>query len=76
MKTKIAIIGSTGSVGSTALKVISKNKKNFSVILLVCNSNLRKIFHQIKIYSPKFIYIKNLNTRDIIKKKIKKKYFF
>ena len=76
MKIKVAIIGSTGSVGSTALKVISKNKKNFSVILLVCNSNLRKILHQIKIYSPKFIFIKNLYARNVIKKKIKNKIFF
>ena len=31
MKKKIAILGSTGSIGSTSLNIFSKNKKNFQL---------------------------------------------
>ena len=33
MKTKIAILGSTGSIGTTLLNIIKKDKKNFQVEL-------------------------------------------
>ena len=34
MKLKISILGSTGSIGSTTLKIIDKKKKLFSINLL------------------------------------------
>ena len=34
MKKKIAILGSTGSIGKSTLEVIRKYKKNFNIILL------------------------------------------
>ena len=34
MKKKIAILGSTGSIGKTSLKIIARDKKNFKVELL------------------------------------------
>ena len=34
MKKKICILGSTGSIGKTTLEIISKNKKDFDVVLL------------------------------------------
>ena len=37
MKKKIAILGSTGSIGKTLLKIIEKDKKNFDVVLLTAN---------------------------------------
>ena len=37
MKKKIAILGSTGSIGETTLKIIKKDKKNFVVNLLTTN---------------------------------------
>lgn len=75
IKKKIAILGSTGSIGKTTLSIIEKNLKKFSIELLVCNSNLKDISLQIKKYSPKYVYINNLKTRfQIKKKKIKKKF--
>ena len=40
MKKTIAILGSTGSIGQSLLKVISKYKKKFKIILLAANKNL------------------------------------
>ena len=43
MKRKIAILGSTGSIGKSTLEVIKKDKKNFDVILLSANNNYKKL---------------------------------
>ena len=39
MKIKIAILGSTGSVGKSTIKIIKDNPKNFDVVLLTANNN-------------------------------------
>ena len=71
MKKKIAILGSTGSIGSTSLNIFSKNKKNFSIILLSANSNYSVICNQIKKYRPKFFIINDINVFEKVKKKYK-----
>ena len=42
----IYILGSTGSVGTTTLKIINKDKRNFNIKLLTTNKNVNKIFKQ------------------------------
>ena len=59
MKKKIAILGSTGSIGNTTLKIINKNKNHFQVDLLTTNKNIKKIFNQSKKYKVKNIVIHN-----------------
>ena len=59
MKTKIAILGSTGSIGRSTLEVIKKDKKNFDVILLTANNNYKKLIQQAKEFSVKNVFIKN-----------------
>ena len=41
----VAILGSTGSVGTTTLSVLSKNK-NYRVKLLTANTNVEKVLSQ------------------------------
>ena len=55
IKKKIAILGSTGSIGKSSLNVISLNKNKFNIILLSCNSNYKEIKNQIKTYRPKSV---------------------
>ena len=57
MKKKIAILGSTGSIGLTTLKIINENKKSFQVELLSTNKNVKSIKKQIKIFKVKNIII-------------------
>ena len=45
MKT-LAIIGSTGSIGKSALEVYRNNKKDFKLISLAANTNLNKLEKQ------------------------------
>ena len=39
MKFKIAILGSTGSIGNNTLDIIKKDKKSFEIVLLTANNN-------------------------------------
>ena len=56
-KKKIAILGSTGSIGSTTLDIIYKNKRSFEIELLSTNRNIKKIKSQIKNFKVKNIII-------------------
>lgn len=56
MKT-IAIIGSTGSIGNSAIKVYEKNKNKFKLICLAANTNKPKLLNQIRKYKPKFSFL-------------------
>ena len=69
---KIAILGSTGSIGSTTLKIIKKNKKNFKVQLLSTNSNIKKIFKQAKEFNVKNVIILDKKKIKLWKGKFKK----
>ena len=54
---KIAILGSTGSIGETTLKIIKKDKKNLKINLLTTNKNINKIFKQAKEFKVRSIII-------------------
>jgi 1-deoxy-D-xylulose-5-phosphate reductoisomerase len=59
MKKKIAILGSTGSIGKTLIEIIKKDKKNFEVILLTAHKSYKEILKQAKI-----LQVKNLIITD------------
>ena len=58
-KRKIAILGSTGSIGESTLQVIKKNRSNFILELLTANNNYKKLIRQAKIFKPNNVLIKN-----------------
>ena len=72
MKISISILGSTGSIGKTALKIIDKKKNNFFINLLSANKNFTLISNQIKKYKPKIYVITNKDIYKKIKKKFNK----
>ena len=39
MNQKIAILGSTGSIGKILLNIVKKNKKAFNIVLLTANKD-------------------------------------
>jgi len=57
MKKKIAILGSTGSIGKTLIEIIKKDKKNFEVILLTAHKSYKEILKQAKILKVKNLII-------------------
>ena len=73
MKKKIAILGSTGSIGKSTIDILRKDKKNFDVVLLTTNKNYREILKQAKEFKVRNIVINNNKHYLNLKKKIKNK---
>ena len=59
MKTKIAILGSTGSIGKTLLDIIRKDHKKFEIILLTADKNYKLLLKQAKEFNVKNLIITN-----------------
>jgi len=76
MKMKIGILGSTGSIGKNTVNIIDNNKKDFEVIFLSTNTNVKKLYDQSIKLQPKAVIIFNQkkfikSKKKFIKKKIK-----
>lgn len=52
---KIAILGSTGSIGTQALALIRENPELFSVTVLTCGSNVERLSQQIEEFHPALV---------------------
>ena len=72
MKKKIAILGSTGSIGKSTLEVIKKDIKNFDVVLLTACNNYKKIIQQAREFKAKNVLIRNKKFYLKVKKSLKK----
>ena len=72
MKKKIAILGSTGSIGKNLLNIIKKNKNLFKIILLTANTDHRALFIQAKKYNVKNLIIRDKICFKILKDRCKK----
>ena len=72
MKKKIAILGSTGSIGKTLIEVVKNDKKNFEIILLTTNENINELISQVKKFNVRNIIITN-HKKFLLTKKIFKK---
>ena len=73
MKTKIAILGSTGSIGSTTLEIILKNKSFFKIDLLSTNKNISRLKKQVRIFKVKNVIIHDIKKFDQNKMFFKRK---
>ena len=60
MKKKIAILGSTGSIGKNLVNIIKKDKSSFEVVLLTANKNYKALNKQSKLLNVKFSLLKNV----------------
>tara|TARA_Y100000590_G_scaffold442255_2_gene570125 strand:+ start:2447 stop:3607 length:1161 start_codon:yes stop_codon:yes gene_type:complete len=72
MKKKIAILGSTGSIGRSTLEIIENNKNYFDVILLTANNNYKRLIEQAKKFKAKNVLIRNEKFYPKVKKSLKK----
>ncbi|HPX04293.1 MAG TPA: 1-deoxy-D-xylulose-5-phosphate reductoisomerase [Tenuifilaceae bacterium] len=67
MKRKIAILGSTGSIGTQALDVISNNPDLFQVEVLTANNRVDLLIDQAKKYEPNAVVIANTSKYQLVK---------
>ena len=68
MKKKLAILGSTGSIGKTLIKIIKKDKKNFDIILLTADRNYVELLKQAETLNVKNLIITNEQSYEKLKK--------
>lgn len=54
MISNVAILGSTGSIGTSALRVISRHKDRFKVVALTSNNNRELLAEQAREFSPSY----------------------
>ena len=65
---KIAILGVTGSIGTSLINIIKKDKNNFKIELLTANKNYRKLIKLVKYFNVKNIIITDKKSFLITKK--------
>jgi 1-deoxy-D-xylulose-5-phosphate reductoisomerase len=51
----VAVLGSTGSIGTTALRVLDRQRERFRVTALTANSNGALLREQVRLFSPTFV---------------------
>jgi len=68
---KVVILGSTGSIGKSALEVIRKFPDKYSVLGLAAKSSIHVLEEQIKEFKPKYVAVYEKRAFDEIRDKMK-----
>ena len=71
MKKKIAILGSTGSIGKTLFNILLKEKKNTEILLLTAHKSHKILLKQAKALNVKNLILTNKKDYEILKEKTK-----
>ena len=71
MKRRIAILGSTGSIGKQTLEVIEQNPQYFEVEVITGNNNIILLAEQAKKYKPNMVVVSNESLYEDLKKLLK-----
>ena len=69
---KIVILGSTGSVGTNALDIISRHKDKFRVVGLSAHSNTKLLARQINLFKPRLVALGDISQYSELKRQLKK----
>ena len=69
-KKHIAILGSTGSIGTQTLEVIDSHPDKFVVEVLTANNNSRLLIKQAVKYKPNVVVIVNKDKYDLVNKEL------
>ncbi|EGJ99921.1 1-deoxy-D-xylulose-5-phosphate reductoisomerase [Dysgonomonas gadei] len=67
MKRNIAILGSTGSIGTQALDIVRENSDHFEIYALTANENIDLLIRQAEEFSPEVVVIANENKYTRLK---------
>lgn len=66
-KRKIAVLGSTGSIGTQALDVISRYPDRFEAYALVANNQVDRLLEQVRRFKPEVVVIANESKYTTLK---------
>ena len=73
MKKRVAILGSTGSIGKLLINIIKQNKQNFEIVLLTANHNYKDLLKQTQEFNVQNVILNNKNSFDKFNKLNKNK---
>jgi len=78
MRKKIAILGSTGSIGKSLLNIVKTDSKSFEVVLLSAHKNYKELLKQSKTFNVRNLIVTDKKTYEYLtaKSKYKKYQFF
>src|SRR5436305_13038801 len=68
---RIAILGSTGSIGRSTLSVVESNPERFQVITMAAGSNVEAALEQTLQWKPKVLSLALEQDADVIRKELK-----
>ncbi|MBI5188110.1 MAG: 1-deoxy-D-xylulose-5-phosphate reductoisomerase [Nitrospirae bacterium] len=67
---RITILGSTGSIGRSALDVISRHRDRFKVVALSAGSNIGLFEKQIRAFTPEIVAVANEASAQELRKRV------
>nr|WP_303866980.1 1-deoxy-D-xylulose-5-phosphate reductoisomerase [Acetobacterium wieringae] len=67
----ISILGSTGSIGTQALEVVSENSNALNIVGLTTNTSIELLEKQIVTYSPRIVCVMDSDSALILEKRLK-----
>lgn len=70
---RITILGSTGSIGKSALSIISKHRGQFNVFALTAGKNIKLLERQILLFSPKIVAVADEAAGHTLRKRMGRK---
>ena len=68
---RIAILGSTGSIGRSTLSVVESYRERFEVVALAAGSNLEIAFEQARRWKPRLLSIASEEHAEILRARLK-----
>ena len=66
----IAILGSTGSIGTQTLEIVNRFPDLFNIISLVVNRNVQLLKYQIEKFKPEFVVVSDKKNAQILSKQV------
>ncbi len=67
---RLAILGSTGSIGQSTLDVVSRNRDDFRVVALAAGKNIDLLEKQVMTFRPEIVAVADRETADSLSKRI------
>ena len=67
MKKQIAILGSTGSIGTQALQLVKEHPDLYEVYCLTANNRVTELAEQARLFNPAAVVIANEDKYDVLK---------
>lgn len=68
---QVSILGATGSIGDSTLKVIRHNRDRYQIHSLVANSRVEKMFSLCQEFTPKYAILENPQAAASLKQQVK-----